>query len=229
MNKHDIILLHGALGSKKQFEELQQILEPNFNVHSFDFTGHGKQSIPDKSFTIELFTYDLADYCIQHNIFNANIFGYSMGGYVALNYAAKFPDKVNKIYTLATKFDWNERSARQEAAMLKPELIEQKIPGFAKNLISLHGEHNWKLLLNKTAELILNLGNKPVLNADTFNKITARCKLCVGENDKMVSIEETEKTHKQIKNSAFYVYKHTEHPLEKIDMKLLATDILSFI
>lgn len=228
MNNTDIILLHGALGSKKQFTELQEKLSVYFKVHSFDFTGHGDELIPLKPFSIELFTYDLVNYCIQHNIHVANIFGYSMGGYVALNYAAKFPEKINKIYTLATKFSWNENTAQKEVDMLNPDIIEQKFPSFAQNLIQQHGSNKWKILLNKTAEMMLKLGVNPVLKEEDFAKITAKCKLCVGDKDKTVSIEETEYVHNKINQSILYVFNNVGHPIEKIDVNILVNDIIYF-
>ncbi|MBK9228864.1 MAG: alpha/beta fold hydrolase [Ignavibacteria bacterium] len=49
-----------------------------------------------------------------------NIFGYSMGGYAALYAAKKYPGVIGKIFTLGTKFEWNEESSASEVKLLSP-------------------------------------------------------------------------------------------------------------
>lgn len=46
-----IIFLHGALGTKKQFEPLLPVFEPPLQVYSFDFEGHGFKSPAEPSVT----------------------------------------------------------------------------------------------------------------------------------------------------------------------------------
>jgi len=50
-----IILLHGALGSSKNFESLVTLLQNNFEVHTLTFEGHGGKTIPNDDFTMERF------------------------------------------------------------------------------------------------------------------------------------------------------------------------------
>jgi hypothetical protein len=42
--------------------------------------------------------------------------------------------------------------------MLQPEKVELKVPAFAQALAQLHGEHEWKSLMSKTALLMKELG-----------------------------------------------------------------------
>jgi hypothetical protein len=39
--KEQVILLHGAIGSKEQLIPLQNELENKYTVHNFNFSGHG--------------------------------------------------------------------------------------------------------------------------------------------------------------------------------------------
>jgi esterase/lipase len=78
-----LILLHGAIGSKEQLHPLAETLNQYYTIHTLNFTRHGGENIPDKSFSIELFAKDVLRYMQQRNIENISIFGYSMGGYVA--------------------------------------------------------------------------------------------------------------------------------------------------
>ena len=52
--RNKIILLHGALGSKAQFEKLKGILSSQNEIYDFNFDGHG--GVPtEEDFSIDLF------------------------------------------------------------------------------------------------------------------------------------------------------------------------------
>ena len=130
----NLILLHGALGSMEQFSEAKELLSKEFNVHVFNFSGHGGKRI-ETPFSIEQFVDDTSTYLDQHQIKSTHIFGYSMGGYVALQLARDHPGKIEKIMTLGTKFNWTPESAENEVRMLVPKVIESKIPKFRFQII----------------------------------------------------------------------------------------------
>lgn len=113
-----ILLLHGALGSKQNFQELEKILQPNFETYSFNFEGHGGREIPNNTLSIPGFAAEVIAFLEQHSIDKISIFGYSMGGYVGLYLAKHFPEKVEKLYTLATKLNWTIEGAIKESAIL---------------------------------------------------------------------------------------------------------------
>jgi hypothetical protein len=37
----NLLFLHGALGAKSQFSEIEELLSGSFSVHSINFSGHG--------------------------------------------------------------------------------------------------------------------------------------------------------------------------------------------
>lgn len=153
-----LILLHGALGTQSHFNELAEELKKTYEVYTLNFDGHGgKESSSD--FSIELFTQNLLDFIGDNSLEQASIFGYSMGGYVALNAAIISPKKIGRIITLGTKFDWSLESAEKEVKMLNPTIIEEKIPQFAEKLKKEHQPQDWKLVMTKTAKMMLDMGN----------------------------------------------------------------------
>ena len=87
----NILILHGAIGSKDQFELLKHQLVKKYNVHSINFSGHGGEVFKSK-FNIAQFAEDVLNYLNSKNIESIDVFGYSMGGYVAL-YLAKNAQK----------------------------------------------------------------------------------------------------------------------------------------
>ncbi|MGO3182212.1 MAG: alpha/beta fold hydrolase [Aequorivita sp.] len=225
--KTPLLLLHGALGSKEQFLPLQEILSSNREVFIMDFDGHGN-SRSDKDFSIELFTQNVVQFLEEHNISKVDIFGYSMGGYVALNVAKEHPLLINDIVTLGTKFDWTKSFAEKEVKMLNPEQIQIKVPNFADRIEQLHGE-NWKIVVSRTAGMMTNLGDSPNLNQNDFEHIKNRSLICLGELDKMSTIEESEKVANWMPNANFQSIPNFKHPIEAVSNNKLASIINNFL
>ena len=165
-----ILLLHGALGSAESLNPLKEVLEKDFEVFTYTFKGHGGSEIPSEDFTISNFANEVLDFIDENSLDKVVIFGYSMGGYVGLYLAKYFPDKVEKLYTLATKLDWTIEGSIKEASMLNPTKIKEKVPKYALALEQLH-ENNWEILMDKTALMMLNLGKNPAIKESDYDEI----------------------------------------------------------
>ncbi len=224
----DLLLLHGAIGAKDQLDELKERLSKDYRVHSFSFSGHGKEGF-GQSFNIEQFTTDTLSYLSSKGIVQIDIFGYSMGGYVALHLAKHYPEKVNQIITLGTKFKWTPEIATREVKMLNSEVIEAKIPRFAAALAARHGAEDWKVLLSKTAEMMLKMGEESPLTLADYSSIQQSCKLILAEHDEMVTEEETLEVSKHLPNNTFVRLPNSKHPIEKVDVDQLVKEIVSII
>jgi pimeloyl-ACP methyl ester carboxylesterase len=225
---NNLLALHGALGSKAQFRELEKTLAGDFELYSVNFSGHGGLEIPNEPFSIELFAGDVLSWMEKKSIQKTNIFGYSMGGYIALYLARHYPEKIGKIFTLATKFNWTAESALKEAKMLDPQKIKDKVPEFWEELKIRHMPQNPEEILRKTAEMMINLGKKNVLNIDDYWRIENEVVVGLGDRDKMVTIEETIEVYKNLKNGRLLVLPETPHPLEKVNQERLKYEITSF-
>lgn len=222
-----LLLLHGAIGSSKQFDALVPLLQNQFEVYILDFSGHGGKPIPDEPFSIELFANDVLNWMQEKGFETINIFGYSMGGYVTLYLAKHQPEKVGKVFTLATKFNWNAEGAAKEAAMLNPEKIAAKVPAFANALEQKHGE-NWKTVLIKTADMMINLGKSPALSMTDLAAVQQPVQISVGDKDNMVTLEETIAAYRQLKNAQLLVLPQTQHPFEKVNTPRIAAEIVQY-
>ncbi|MBL4655892.1 MAG: alpha/beta fold hydrolase [Bacteroidia bacterium] len=229
MSKLNLILLHGALGSKDQLAKLRALLDDNFTTYELNFSGHGGRELNGKEFTIDNFTNDVINFMQEHQLEKSNFFGYSMGGYVALNLAKIHPEKAQRIFTLGTKLNWSPEVAQHEVKNLNPEKIEEKVPKFAMMLAKVHGPNNWKTAVQKTASMMLGLGNGNALSLDDFQKINTPVKITVGNLDNMVTIEESEKVTNILPNGELEIFEGFKHPIEQIDVEKLATYIKGFI
>ena len=223
----NLILLHGALGSKIQMHPLVERLSGTFNVQSLNFSGHGGQLV-EGPFSIDRFVKDVIAFMDTHHILSTHLFGYSMGGYVALNLAQHFPGRAKKIMTLGTKFKWDPESAAKEVRMMNPEIIVQKIPAFAKSLEERHNPADWKGIMNLTADMMTELGAGTAMNAADFAIIENEVLICVGSEDQMVTIGESESTVDLLQNGSLNVIQGFKHPIEMVDMDLLAVLVKDF-
>ena len=222
--KETLILLHGALGSKNQFSLLIKALDPYFDIHTFNFEGHGGHESANE-FSIQLFTKNLIDYVQANSIEEADVFGYSMGGYVALNAALKIPGKIKKVLTLGTKFEWTTESAAKEVRMLNPDKIEEKIPQFAERLRQEHMPQDWKKVMKKTADMMVDMGNGARLMDSDFKRIIQQVTIGIGSLDNMVSYEESKYVSDLLPNSKLVQLEGVKHPIDQIETDQLVNYI----
>ena len=220
-----LLLLHGALGSHSDFSELESILAHSFEIYKFNFSGHSGNEL-NSEFSIDTFVNDAKEFIEHHDVAPVSIFGYSMGGYVALKLAAKYPNLVNKIITLGTKFNWSKESTDEQVKLLDHNLIEQKVPKFAQALKEKHGFENWKTVLRKTADMMLSLGNGSAMTKEEFSQINHEVFICLGSDDNMVTKEESVEVTSYLKNGKLKIIEGFKHPIETINKTKLAEIII---
>jgi pimeloyl-ACP methyl ester carboxylesterase len=224
--KHPLLLLHGALGSKNQFQSIQNSLEEKVDVYSLNFEGHGGtgQLLP---YSMDSFSKNVIDFLEEHSLEKVNIFGYSMGGYVALNCALKIPERIEQIITLGTKFDWSLEAAEKEVRMLDPEKIEEKVPQFAEKLRKVHQPHDWKAVVTNTAEMMMNLALGEKLTDADLKKIDIPVTIGIGTMDNIVTLEESEHASELLLHANLVKLSDVQHPIEKVQSPVLVEFISS--
>jgi pimeloyl-ACP methyl ester carboxylesterase len=186
-------------------------------------------SFADEPFSMPLFAQNVLDFMDKRDLRKVSIFGYSMGGYVAMYLAKNYPEKVNKVVTLATKYHWDETIAAREVQMLNPEKIEQKLPAFAATLKERHAPNDWKQVLQYTAEMMLSLGADNPLKLSDYEGLNTPALILLGDRDKMVSLDETMAVYKALPNAQMCLLPNTSHPIEQVDIDFLKFVIYQFI
>ncbi len=222
----NLILLHGALGHNQIFESLTEKLSLYFTIHTPLFSGHGTSEVPEEGISIEKYTNELKEFIESNNLNDVYIFGHSMGGYVALYYAAQHPERLNSVITLGTKFDWTEEEALKESKMLNPETIAEKVPKYAALLEAQHGE-KWKKLLYSIADLMISLGRNPPLK-NNLSTINIPVQIMVGDQDNMVTLEESTDVFRSLPNARLAVLPDTKHPMDKVRTDFLLSLLKDF-
>lgn len=92
-----LIFLHGNGEDSSYFEHQIDCFSNDYRVIAIDTRGHGKSPRGEKPFTIKQFAEDLHDFIAEKGISKANILGFSDGGNIALTFALKYPEKVEKL------------------------------------------------------------------------------------------------------------------------------------
>lgn len=221
-----IVIVHGALGSRHQFEPLLQRL--GADAAFVELPGHGTTSDVDAPWSIELFADVLAE-AIERIGAPARIFGYSMGGYIAMYLAMHRPHLVRRILTLGTKLSWSADFAAHEVRRLQPDSITTKVPAYAEDLMRRHGNDRWVAVLDRTAALMTGLGARPLLTPARVGAIPIPVRLCIGDRDRMVSVEETQTIGRAIPGADVVVMPDTQHPIERVDLDALMEQITTWL
>lgn len=216
-----LILLHGALGAAPSMDVFAQALK-SVKFYIINLSGHGTENWPNDRFSIETFETDVLRFMDSQNIPAAHIFGYSMGGFVALRLAAKAPERILSVTTLATKMDWTEESCQKESAMLNADVMEAKVPKFVAALDALHPQAGWRKIVEHTQYLI-HIMHRYRFSDEDLGQIKQPIRMMVGDRDKMVSIDETIAVYRALPNGSLCVLPHTPHPLEGVDNTLVAS------
>lgn len=92
-----LILLHGNGESSDYFEHQIAHFCGNYRVVAIDTRGHGQSPRGDKPFTIKQFAEDLHDFMDEKGIAKAILLGFSDGGNIALEFALKYPERIDKM------------------------------------------------------------------------------------------------------------------------------------
>jgi pimeloyl-ACP methyl ester carboxylesterase len=224
--KTDLLILHGALGAAEQFAALSDRLSVKYSVHTMDFPGHGGKPFPEGALKMHLLAEHLNDYVKEFHLQGCSVFGYSMGGYAAMWLENEEPGTFGKIQTLGTKLDWNPDTAEREAHLLNPEKMQEKIPGYVKQLEARHGK-NWSRLCIETAGMLKHLGLHG-LTPEDFGNLDLPVRLMLGDRDQMVTLEECGRVLTELPKGSLQVFPETVHLFEKVNQEMLAEAISSF-
>lgn len=136
-----LILLHGNGENCEYFKGQIGVFAERYHVYAVDTRGHGKTPRGNKPFTIQQFAEDLLCFMDDHQIEKAHLLGFSDGGNIAMVFAMKYPDRVDRLilnganlhpdgvkrsvqipieigYRIAKKFSEKSDSAKLNAEML---------------------------------------------------------------------------------------------------------------
>ena len=92
-----LVLLHGNGEDHTYFQHQMEPFAAHYRVIALDTRGHGGSPRGEAPFTLEQFAQDLKDFLDGQGIEKCHLLGFSDGGNVALIFALKYPQYIEKL------------------------------------------------------------------------------------------------------------------------------------
>ena len=97
-----IVFIHGLSDSLEYWMGLFSGLSDDYRILSYDLRGHGESDLGNEEFTMDLLAQDLHNLFLKLNIEKASLIALSLGGNIALTFALKYPELVDKLILMST-------------------------------------------------------------------------------------------------------------------------------
>ena len=179
-----LVLLHGNGESSEYFSRQIGFLARRYRVLAVDTRGHGRSPRGTGAFTLERFADDLYDFLAGLKIDRASILGFSDGGNVALLFALKYPDKVDRLIL---------NGANLHPSGLKWYILLPIIFGWVAAVV--------RALFDRRAvhkkELLALMAAQPHIRASELRRISAQALVIAGSRD-MIRRRHTEKIYRNL-------------------------------
>lgn len=95
-----LVLLH-CLGVDRDFWNFASPLGSNLTIYRYDLPGHGTTTVPKSAYDIEDLSDQLAG-IMRQDVARASIADISLGGLIAQDFAARYPEMVDKLILVDT-------------------------------------------------------------------------------------------------------------------------------
>jgi esterase len=183
-----LVVLHGLLGSSRNWLGAGAALAGEWHVQALDLRNHGKSPHAD-SMGYDDLVEDVLGWLDARGLDQVDLMGHSMGGKVAMVLACRFPERVNRLLVvdIAPKSYYSAGSRAEFAAMheivlrelksrTEAELkMESRVPDWAMrkflttNLERTNdGGWRWAINLNGITTALPGLENDPLRASDQF-------------------------------------------------------------
>jgi len=239
-----IVVLHGVFGSGDNWLTVSKLFSPFYRIFLVDQRNHGRSPHSD-DFSYKALVEDLRDFADQQELAVFDLIGHSMGGKVAMNFAAKYPERLSKlvIVDIAPRFynphhqevinglnsvDLNNIASRKEAenAMISfiPELDVRQF--LLKNLYrDSEGNFAWRINLPVLEKAINMIGEafSPEL------KINTPTLFIKGEKSRYISAQDEIQISSQFLHSRIIEIAEAGHWVQAEQPQLFAFSVMEFL
>lgn len=107
-----MIQIGGAVNGHEGYGLITPLLTDKFTVIDFDHRGYGQSDRPDQEYGMDVWVDDMAGLIDALGYEKLHVHGGSMGGFIAVLFAAKYPNKVDRLVFngAVAKCDWLART-----------------------------------------------------------------------------------------------------------------------
>ncbi|WP_240229266.1 alpha/beta fold hydrolase [Devosia lacusdianchii] len=150
-----LVLLHGGVNPSTMFGAPLAEMAKSFKVIAIHARGHGLSKDSDAPWSVEQFADDVAAVLDDRRIERASVMGYSFGGKIALQFALRHPDMLDKLVVISAAYSQGGVYPEVQAAF-------EQMPGTAdaignsiaqSPLAQLYPDVDWPRLMRRSGEL----------------------------------------------------------------------------
>ena len=165
-----LVLLHGNGEDYTYFKRQMEPFSQQYRVIALDTRGHGKSPRGTAPFTLEQFAGDLKEFLDQRGITKCHLLGFSDGGNIALLFALRYPQYVEKLILNGA----NLTPAGVKLSTQLPIAAGWCVSGVC-GLFSKKAKANWEML-----NLMVT---QPHIRPQTLEKLAVPTLVIAGERD----------------------------------------------
>ena len=209
-----ILFLHGNGESGEYFVNQIDVFAEKYHVYAVDTRGHGRTPRGEAPFTISQFADDLKGFMDEHGMERAHILGFSDGGNIALQFAIRYPERVDKLIL--------------DGANLDPSGVKKEDQDWIEEKYREYVQHqNESPEMKHKAELFGLMVNDPHIPETDLAKVTAKTLVIAGTED-MIKEEHTRRINAGIPDSKL-VFVEGDHFIAAKNPEAFNREVLEFL
>ena len=239
-----LLVFHGLFGMLDNWGSFGKEFGELIPTHVLDLRNHGR-SFHSESMSHDDLANDILHYMEFHNIEKANLLGHSLGGKAVMQFAIKYPEKVNKLIVVdispkaypphhqgiikaLQSVDFTKVESRQDVEKVLGEYIHEKfvIQFLMKNLYWTEDKKlDWRFNLNTLAEKYTEF----VSNAIKFGIFNGPTLFLAGANSNYILPQDELLIRQQFPDSRIIKIANAEHWVQAnnpVDFNAAARDFI---
>lgn len=217
-------MLHGVGGNHHAFAPQLAELADKAYCLAWDMPGYGSSAL-EQALSWESLCTQIITLLDQHDIDKVNLLGHSLGGMLALEFAARHPDRLASLILYATSpafgskdGDFQEKFLRARLAPIEagasmtdiankivPNMLHDRHQHLAPELVAMMGQVN-PLAYSQALRCITQFDRRPLLG-----EIQVPVCLIAGDSDPNAPAAMMAKTASKIPHSTFHELAHCGH------------------
>lgn len=239
-----LLVFHGLFGMLDNWGSFGKEMGDFFPVHLIDLRNHGK-SFHSEEMTHDDLANDILHYIDHYGVEKANLLGHSLGGKAVMQFAIKYPIKVEKlivvdispkaypphhqgIFKALESVDFNSINSRQEAEEILSQYIHEKpvIQFLTKNL---YWTDDKKLAWRFNLKTLHEHYTEFVSNAIRFGVFSGPTLFIAGGNSNYILPQDEFQIKQQFPDSKVISIKNAGHWVQAENPKDFAEAVKEFL
>lgn len=239
-----LLVFHGLFGMLDNWGSFGKEMGELFPVHLIDLRNHGK-SFHSPEMSHDDLAHDILHYMEFHQLDKINLLGHSLGGKAVMQFAIKYPIKVEKLIVVdispkaypphhqgilkaLESVDFNTATARQDVEEILLAYIPEKsvVQFLAKNLYWTDDKKlNWRFNLKTLSEKYTEF----VSNAIKFGVFSGETLFVGGEKSNYILPQDEFQIKQQFPNASVVTIKNAGHWVQAENPEDFNAAVLKFL